>query len=954
MEQKGTNSFQSLRHQDTIKTINDESDLERTSKMQDHQDIKNSVTFFDTQNQKKTDHVQFKQTKQQTKYNENQQQKMYKKPKYIMFKVSQNKELTSDEKNNNEKKKNNLDYDKQFLPVDEIEIKSSINKSSTNLQQQTNQGQNSSFGQYFQHLQIKGPLTPKCTTNQTQQKIKNFDYYDNRKSLDDQGKLNIPGKNFMSLGDIKQSEQIKVDLDQQERETPKAENIIQTPINQNENINQQKSLNKKQMEIINKNLLKKLEEDKEKMDKINQNTTFFNKKTMDSLRDNSENSKFKSDLFGLGPKFDNKNKVLPHTIIGKPEWFQKQNERQYYTRHTNKLNQTKRSSRISNDDRRNSILLNNSSSLQTRKGSFLQTRMRPKKLEDGKEEITKGQLLWNLQKIESQMQIQDRKDEILEQKLLQSVYTSDKQRNLKLNAKSNAKISNFKKSIQNSEKIMTNKILDSQLFNFNKTSNFNQNKNGKSGIIKNKINGFIQNAISQKQQQFLNKNEIPGAFIDALQNKNANQNGQNNNKNNIQNQLNDKIKSLDFQNMLTDTRQVRQLDKFLIQNQIWEKTANKIAEKSGRLEDYSLMMRTADNFRMKQELKDMLQKTLQPSEIIGNCYWEAVLRETNEKIAYKYDQNGNPILTNNMKYLTDTNNTLIRTKFDQENYEVVRKPLNLTTKSFACGFNIKTLDNSNNFNNFNKTQKTAFSSTPYINYAPDSRAKSFRTQQNNQTLSTRQTFFGTQDTFFNTLDQSMQSKYDKDHHYHHDTVEQYKQSFIEKLNTRKNANKQKKIFNNIFDLQTDELLVQGENKLIKEKQALLNDGMPNDQIYIHLLPQQNEELDTDPYTNYTLSQLNLVKENNPNLNQNNFVQSKVDLTQINKAEAKNNDKDIKKAKNKFQSQQSQIVKDQNGQKNKIIQTNGFNLQKLKSQQSIHNNQLLSRNNTQKAILITSD
>lgn len=46
------------------------------------------------------------------------------------------------------------------------------------------------------------------------------------------------------------------------------------------------------MEIINKNLLKKLEEDKEKMDKINYNTTFFNKKTMDSLRDNSENSKF--------------------------------------------------------------------------------------------------------------------------------------------------------------------------------------------------------------------------------------------------------------------------------------------------------------------------------------------------------------------------------------------------------------------------------------------------------------------------------------------------------------------------------------------------------------------------------------------------------------------------------------------------------------------------------------
>ncbi|EAR98364.2 hypothetical protein TTHERM_00287930 (macronuclear) [Tetrahymena thermophila SB210] len=301
-----------------------------------------------------------------------------------------------------------------------------------------------------------------------------------------------------------------------------------------------------------------------------------------------------------------------------------------------------------------------------------------------------------------------------------------------------------------------------------------------------------------------------------------------------------------------EEKQMHQLSYYDSVNDKWEKLNYKLSEKLLRPPELSLLKSSVPQFRQKVEVTQILEQVKTPNELLGNKFWEVTLRD--KFIDYtkiKLGQNDEPgILSEDQTNLNQESNifekraqsshqmnrsvyrelsyskgTKVPVLFKKE-VEIIKHPKLLNTNNQSSTQQFQTLGqyfSSINSNQFNSTQGNTFNQQQPRQLLSQQMSRRPYSQQSAQNISYRARTpfnyngFANANEFMNSIQNSMSVNHS---------------SQGQRVNLNNSMDKIQQFFT-ALTVDADELVIKGENKLKAEKEALINDGHPNQFIYKH-------------------------------------------------------------------------------------------------------------------------
>ncbi|KAL4478338.1 hypothetical protein ABPG72_009574 [Tetrahymena utriculariae] len=301
-----------------------------------------------------------------------------------------------------------------------------------------------------------------------------------------------------------------------------------------------------------------------------------------------------------------------------------------------------------------------------------------------------------------------------------------------------------------------------------------------------------------------------------------------------------------------EEKQMHQLSYYDSVNDKWEKLNCKLSEKLLRPPELSLLKSSVPQFRQKVEITQILEQVKTPNELLGNKFWEVTLRD--KFIDYtkiKQGQSDEPGLTSEdqtnlnqdshilekraqsshqmnrsvYRELSYSKGTKVPVLFKKE-VEIIKHPKLLNTTNLQSTQQFQTLGqyfSSMNNNQFNITQGNTFNQSQPRQLLSQQMSRRPYSQQSMQNISYRARTpfnyngFANANEFMNSIRNSMSVNHS---------------SQGQRSNLNNSIDKIHQFFT-ALTVDPDELVIKGENKLRAEKEALINDGHPNQFIYRH-------------------------------------------------------------------------------------------------------------------------
>ncbi|KAL4452900.1 hypothetical protein ABPG74_002465 [Tetrahymena malaccensis] len=299
-----------------------------------------------------------------------------------------------------------------------------------------------------------------------------------------------------------------------------------------------------------------------------------------------------------------------------------------------------------------------------------------------------------------------------------------------------------------------------------------------------------------------------------------------------------------------EEKQMHQLSYYDSVNDKWEKLNGKLSEKLLRPPELSLLKSSVPQFRQKVEITQILEQVKTPNELLGNKFWEVTLRDkfidytkikqgqsdeaglqsgdqTNQdnNILEKRAQSSHQMNRSVYRELSYSKGTKVPVLFKKD-VEIIKHPKLLNTTNLQSTQQFQTLGqyfSSMNNNQFNSTQGNTFNQSQPRQLISQQMSRRPYSQQSMQNVSYRARTpfnyngFANANEFMNSIQNSM-------------SVNHSSQGQRANLNTSIEKIQQ---FFTALTVDADELVIKGENKLRAEKDALINDGHPNQFIYKH-------------------------------------------------------------------------------------------------------------------------